>query len=88
MRKSIYAVACVLSIASTSAFAASPKSFAKLDSGVTEDGKSYTAYSVTCSNKEQAMLTYWDATREYCLGEMGTEVCSKKKIKVAKTACK
>ena len=85
MKKAICVLA--LSLASVSAFAATPKSFVKASTGVTDDGQKYSIHRVTCSNKKEATLTYWNATKQYCIGEVASDECKKKKMKIAKTAC-
>lgn len=87
MKKAICILSCALSLASATAFAASPKAFTKLGDATSKDGRAYSTHHVSCSGKKEAILTYWDDTRLYCIGEAAAEECGKKKIKVAKKAC-
>jgi len=73
---------------SAASFAAKPTSIVFNGNAQTSDATPYATYTVKCSNGQQAELTAWDNRRKWCVGDATSEVCEKKQIQAAKTACK
>lgn len=76
----------VLSVTVSAAFAGAVSSLVKASSGTTDAGEEYTVYEVSCKNKSTVAITEYG--RKYCVGDMGTEICARNKIKIASKACK
>ena len=77
-----------LFIASSGASAASVKSMMRHAGGITDEGRAYEVHVVVCSDGVQVPITYWKGQKQWCLGEVSSEQCSKKKISTAIKACK
>ena len=73
---------------SAASFAAKPTSIVFNGNGQTSDDTPYATYTVKCSNGQKAEMTAWDNRRKWCVGDATSEVCEKKQIQAAKTACK
>ena len=81
-------VVLLLAVFTGSAMAATAKSTVRFSKGVTESGEAYQVYTVRCSDRSEVPITFWKASKQWCLGELAKEQCTKKKIKAANNACK
>ncbi|MEH6580957.1 MAG: hypothetical protein V7754_03400 [Halioglobus sp.] len=82
------AVTAALLVSASATFAAKPTSIVFEANGETTEGTAFAQYAVKCSNGKKVQLTAWDNRHKWCVGAESTELCEKKQIKAAKTACK
>ncbi len=82
------ATAAAVIVLSTSALAAKPTAITFESEATTPDGKTYSIYTVKCSDSRQQPLTAWDNRKNWCVGKDSQEDCFTKQIRAAKQACK
>ena len=80
--------ATLLATVALTSHAAQPTSLRFEGKATTEEGVSYSNYSVKCSNGKSEPLTAWDKRRKWCVSDLDTENCHRKQIKAAQAACK
>lgn len=73
---------------SAGSLAAKPTSIVFQSNQETAEGTAFASYMVKCSNGKKAEVTAWDGRRKWCVGDAGSENCTKKQISAAKDACK
>ena len=80
-------VAALCLSVSLSAAASKPITFKPGEKGVSATGEKFRSYTVTCSDKKVHPLTSWKYGKQWCVGHLSADYCSKKRIKAAKRAC-
>jgi hypothetical protein len=74
-------------VASSQAGPVTPANIAFAKEAQNSQGETYKTYQVSCSDQSQHVISYWDHSKQWCVGTQ-SERCSRDRITAATLACR